>query len=481
MKRRIQIGCLFLGLAALAKPELSLAFPFQLYRSGETSPCLYGLAKPGLPQPVDLYAVVTYPDSAGNRVVLYAGLDGKLGDRLAPYRQNLRLAAGQAPLAELPQPAFATDAIHAVTWWLYALPAGSRPADVGELARKSLNQMVPARTLVVSQPYSRPWEKFAFLQSTTLTGGIRLWAEVSDEGKHFRWVVDDSTLEGFWRLPGPKLVLIPGLGCGARAWVEDPHSLILEGKVSSRSDGILAAAELMKHYRYVALAEYPSAGALDGPEIAGRIKEAFRHARPEDRIDLIGHSMGGLVVRQFVERDGGHRVIDRAVMMESPLNGLSNGIHDELANFLPTNLLNGTLAAVSPLSKMLRGSPYYDQLNGPWLRHDPLASAAGFGTCRYYCIAAGVHGSGTDPRRADGWFDQQSDAFPTEIKATSALWLPLGGGGFGELDSTGQHELLLVSPSPERDRYIWHVSFIFHMADDARNGSARWLTARLWP
>jgi len=182
-----------------------------------------------------------------------------------------------------------------------------------------------------------------------------------------------------------------------------------------------------------------------------------------------------------VEAEGGHQVIDRAVFMQTPLNGLSNTMHDELAGLLPTTLLNGTLAAVSPLSKMLRGSPYYERLNAPWLRHDPLASANGFGTCRYYCVAAGVYGSGRDPRRTEGWFDNQSDAFPTEIKATSALWFPLGGGGFGELDPTGEHELLLTSPSTERNRYLQHVSYIFYLADDERNGTARWLRTRLWP
>jgi hypothetical protein len=112
---------------------------------------------------------------------------------------------------------------------------------------------------------------------------------------------------------------------------------------------------------------------------------------------------------------------------------------------------------------------------------DPPRSATGFGACRYYCVAAGVYGSGRDPKRAAGWFDQQSDAFPDEIKATSALWLPLGKGPVGELDPTGQHELLLTSSSRALDRYIWHISFIFHMADDERNGAARWLRSRLWP
>lgn len=80
-----------------------------------------------------------------------------------------------------------------------------------------------------------------------------------------------------------------------------------------------------------------------------------------------------------------------------------------------------------------------------------------------------------------GPFSVKSDAFPTEITATTALWLPLGGGGPGELDPTGEHEVLLVSTSPEQDAYLRHASFVFHMADDHRNGAARWLAERLWP
>ena len=481
MKRCICICCLAFGLAAAARPVLSVAFPFQLYRSGESSPCLYNLAGPGLPGMVDLYAVVTYTDAAGTRATRYAGPTGQLGEGAVPYRPRVRLAAGQSPLGCLSQPSFACGTTHPVTWWLYTLPAGTQVAELGELARGSLSQMAPTQTTVAAEAFSRPWENFAFLQSTSLVGGIRLRAEVSEEGRRFRCVVDEGSLEDFWRLPGPKLVLIAGLGCGARAWIGDEAKFVLEGKVDYRRQGILCYPELLKHYRHVAIFDYPSAGALDGPEIGGRIREAFRYARPEDRIDLIGHSMGGMVVRQFVEAEGGHQVIDRAVFMQTPLNGLSNTMHDELAGLLPTTLLNGTLAAVSPLSKMLRGSPYYERLNAPWLRHDPLASANGFGTCRYYCVAAGVYGSGRDPRRTEGWFDNQSDAFPTEIKATSALWFPLGGGGFGELDPTGEHELLLTSPSTERNRYLQHVSYIFYLADDERNGTARWLRTRLWP
>jgi len=467
--------------ALTAAPRLSISFPFQLYRSGENTPALYNLSERLGPGKVDLYAVLTYAGPDGARVLRYANSDGQLGARPVRYRKAAQLAVGQTPLGYLRQPVITAGISRRVSWWLYALPAGTEAQAVADLGRNSLNQMSPANTAVASRSWSNPWEQFALLQSTSLIGGMRLRTEVSADGRRFRCVVGPSIPQRFWQLPGPKLILVAGLGCGARAWAGNAGMLVLQGRTDPRRRGILCYPELLKHYRHVAIFEYPSAGALDGPEIAGRLLAALRHARPADRIDMIGHSMGGVVVRHFIEAGGGHQVIDNAIFLQTPLNGLSNGVYSGLAGLLPSRMLDNALGAVSPLNKMLRGSAYYKRLNAPWIQGAPPTSATGFGTCRYYCVAGGVHGSGRDPRRAAGWFDYQSDAFPTEIKAASALWLPLGGGAFGELDPTGRHELLLTSAAEDQDRYIGHVSFIFYMADDTRNGTARWLRERLWP
>jgi len=478
---RLLILLAALGGALTAAPGLSVSFPFQLYRSGEAAPVLCNLTEALGADKVDLYAVVTYAGPDGARALRFADSDGQLSKRPVRYRKAATLAVGQTPLGYLRQPVITAGISLRVSWWLYALPAGTEARTVADLARGSLNQMRPASTAVASHSWSHPWEQFALLQSTSLLGGMRLRAEISAEGRRFRCVVGPSIPQRFWQLPGPKLILVAGLGCGARAWAGNAGMLVLQGQTDPRRRGILCYPELLKHYRHVAVFEYPSAGALDGPEIAGRLLAALRHARPADRIDMIGHSMGGVVVRHFIEANGGHQVIDNAVFLQTPLNGLSNGLHSGLAGFLPSRVLDNALGAVSPLNKMLRGSAYYQRLNTPWLRGAPPTSTTGFGACRYYCVAAGVHGSGRDPRHATGWFDYQSDAFPTEIKATSALWLPLGGGQTGTLDSTGTHELLLTSPARDQDRYIEHVSFIFYMADDTRNGTARWLRQRLWP
>jgi pimeloyl-ACP methyl ester carboxylesterase len=471
---------LSLALSATATPRFRLVFPFQLYRSGEVSPCL-GELEADLSQSLDLYVVVRHRDAQGKVVAQCARPDGTLVPTLAAYRTGTTLRRGQNPFGNLRQPVIDTGVKQAVTWTVYSLPAGTAVPNSAVLVHGGATVPVPTMVPVVSSAYSNPWLRFAFVQASGIQGRMRLRAEISDEGKRFRCVVDDSDLSDFWQLPGPKLILIAGLGCSARAWVGDPDLFVLNGSIDYRRRGILSDPDLLKHYRHVAFFEYPSAGDLGGEEIAGRLRAAMRHARPEDRIDMIGHSMGGMVARHFIEVDGGHRVVDRAVFLQTPLNGLSNGVHDELAHVVPTGLLSGALAQVSPLSKMLKGSPYYERLNGPWLRHEPPTSPHGFGTCRYYCVAGGVYGSGRDPRRIDGWFDQQSDAFPTEIKATSALWLPLGGGPFAAIDPTGEHELLTVSRSKEQDLYVGHVSFIFFMADEQRNGSARWIASRLWP
>ena len=462
-------------------PLLSVSFPFQLYRSGEHSACLYDLRTGLGDDPVDLCAVVTFTDDSGARAIRFAGPDGTLAEQPVRYREAVSLTAGQSSLGDLRQPVFSKDTVHPVSWWLYALPAGSDVESLARIAARSLNQVVPTRTLVAAQAFSRPWERFGFLQSLHLAGGMRLRAEISEEGRRFRCAVGPLVPTDFWALPGAKLILVAGLGCGARAWVGDTGLFVHKGQVDYRRRGILCDPELTRHYRHVAVFEYPSSGDLGGPEIADALKAVMRDARPEDRIDMLGHSMGGVVVRHFVEAEGGHRVVDNAVLLQSPLDGLSNGVHTGLANLMPGSVLDGALGKVSPLSKMLRGSAYLERLNAPWRRNLPPTSPTGYGTCRYYCIAAGVHGSGADRTRAAGWFDRQSDAFPTEIRATSALWLPLGGGSVGEIDPTGVHELLLVSPAPDQDRFTEHVSFIFHMADEERNGASRWLRERLWP
>ena len=463
-----------------ATPELFLTFPFQFFRSGERTAGFANARHGQLEGPVDLYAVVTAPFREGDRAVRYADPSGELTETLVPCRTIERLASEQVPI-KLTQPVISWGRVHQVAWSLISVPAGSRPGSFEELAAMNLARMVPREVAVTSEPHSHPWARFSLLQAMSIAGGIHFLAEVRDEGSRFQGYAGDDASERLWKLAGPKLILISGLGCSGRAWMGDHQQFAVDGCMPSGHQGLLACKALVRNYRWITFFEYPSAGAVDGPAILGKLREAMQGARPEDRIDVIGHSMGGMVARCFVELGDGHRVVDNAVFLQTPLNGVHNGLHQRLSTLAPAAAMDGMLNRLSPLARLLRGSELLKRLNEPWLRGEDLVSPTGFAGCRYLSVAAGVFGSGQDPRRTAGWYDFQSDAFPTEITAATALWLPLGGGGPGELDPTGEHEVLFVSTSPEQDAYLRHASFVFHMADDHRNGAGRWLAERLWP
>jgi pimeloyl-ACP methyl ester carboxylesterase len=463
-----------------AAPEVFLAFPFQFTRSGERTAGLVNV-RHGRPDGlVDLYAVVEAPFAEGESAVRYADPAGTLTEALVPCRTNHQLSPQPIPI-KLTQPVISWGRAHQVTWSLVAIPAGRTPGSFEELAAINLARAVPRKVTVTSAPCSHPWERFALLQAMGITGGIHFFAEVLDEGRSFNGYAGDDAPQRLWQLPGPKLVLIAGLGCSGRAWMGDHQQFIVDGRMPPWHQGLLTYEPLLRNYRWVAFFDYPSAGALDGPAILGRLCEAMHGASPEDRIDLIGHSMGGMVARCFIELGGGHRVVDNAVFLQTPLNGVHNRLHQRLSALAPAATVDVVLNNLSPLARLLRGSELLKKLNEPWRRGDPPVSPTGFAGCRYFSVAAGIFGSGRDPHSTAGWYDFQSDAFPTEIAAANALWLPLGGGGLGELDPTGAHEVLLVSASPEQDAYLRHASFVFHMADDGNNGAGSWLTERLWP
>ncbi len=97
-----------------------------------------------------------------------------------------------------------------------------------------------------------------------------------------------------------------------------------------------------------------------------RFVERVRRKTGARRVDLIGHSLGGLVIRYYVQMLDGFRSVDRVVTIGTPHSG-------------------GTLAsyAIKPLralgwfpegsrgksgDQLLPGSPLYEYLNGPVFR-----------------------------------------------------------------------------------------------------------------
>jgi len=66
------------------------------------------------------------------------------------------------------------------------------------------------------------------------------------------------------------------------------------------------------------------------------------------RIDLVGHSLGGLVARTYVQMLGGHRRVDRLVTLATPHRG------SYPSSFIPTRLL----------AQLRPGGPFLEYLNG---------------------------------------------------------------------------------------------------------------------
>ena len=112
-------------------------------------------------------------------------------------------------------------------------------------------------------------------------------------------------------------------------------------------------------------------------ETAVRLKQQLADVGLRDgddkRLTLLVHSMGGLVSRWFIEREGGNRVVDHLVMFGTPNNGSPFGKVDmarRLSSLLTTLAIN-TFPAFAPfgaalLSALLRSqklTPTLEQMN----------------------------------------------------------------------------------------------------------------------
>jgi pimeloyl-ACP methyl ester carboxylesterase len=101
-----------------------------------------------------------------------------------------------------------------------------------------------------------------------------------------------------------------------------PLVVLIHG-LDSDSDMWGSLAGLLAHDdRQVATFGYPSDGPID--EDADRLAASLfslRQSYPGLRIDLIAHSMGGLVAREYVEGADYHGGVDRLIMLGTPNGG----------------------------------------------------------------------------------------------------------------------------------------------------------------
>lgn len=110
--------------------------------------------------------------------------------------------------------------------------------------------------------------------------------------------------------------------------------------------------------------------------LAGRLARHVTRVRRRlgvGRVDLVGHSMGGLIIRYYVQMLDGFREVDRVVTIGTPHAG---GTYASYAVF-PARWL-GFLPTPGPCEvhcadQLLPGSEFYDWLNGPTYRVENCA------------------------------------------------------------------------------------------------------------
>lgn len=101
------------------------------------------------------------------------------------------------------------------------------------------------------------------------------------------------------------------------------------------------------HRRQLAF-NYRSAGSIEG--LALKLKRTLDSAVGGGRIDLVAHSMGGLVARCYLQLLGGARRVDRLITLGTPHHGT------HAANFIPAALVRQILPE-SPFLRHLNAEP----------------------------------------------------------------------------------------------------------------------------
>jgi triacylglycerol esterase/lipase EstA (alpha/beta hydrolase family) len=127
----------------------------------------------------------------------------------------------------------------------------------------------------------------------------------------------------------------------------------------------------------VTMLVYPDYGFGDIHANAVRLANLVSSVRARTgaaRVDLVAHSMGGLVSRDYVKNLGGSATVDSLIMMGTPNYGTS------VANIASFFLL-GDCAGITACQQMARGSSYLAALN---------AGDDTIGSVRYTSIATKV-------------------------------------------------------------------------------------------
>ncbi|HET7719991.1 MAG TPA: alpha/beta fold hydrolase [Acidimicrobiales bacterium] len=156
-------------------------------------------------------------------------------------------------------------------------------------------------------------------------------------------------------------VLIGGLAVGAApagAVPPDPV-IIVAGTVSPAFANEPLAARIRAEGYQVWIFELPGLGTGDIRESAralNRFADGIRSQTGAARVDLVGHSQGGLVGRAYIKYEGGATEVDSLVSLGTPHYGTS------LANIARFFSL-GTCVGILSCHQMATGSSFLNDLN----------------------------------------------------------------------------------------------------------------------
>ena len=124
--------------------------------------------------------------------------------------------------------------------------------------------------------------------------------------------------------------------------------VLLHGYLANRSTLFPLAAYLrLRGVKQILHFDYDSRAGVE--RAARELREFLRRHVRGGRIDLVGHSLGGLVARVYVEALGGARRVDRCVTLGTPHRGTYN-------SYWLWSRVGGELRPDSPLLARLAGS-----------------------------------------------------------------------------------------------------------------------------
>lgn len=134
-----------------------------------------------------------------------------------------------------------------------------------------------------------------------------------------------------------------------------PPVLLIHGFVSNRSVFAVLRRSLARHgWRHVHALNYSplTCDVRKAAMLLGRHVEQLRERTGHPRIDIVGHSLGGLIARYYVQRLGGDTRVRTVVTLGTPHSGTTAGPllnpHPVVRQMRPGSALMAELAAPAP-------------------------------------------------------------------------------------------------------------------------------------